>query len=59
MHWEIDGEYTDGTIIHEQREYDYSKGESEQEYELECELIEDNSYSFGECINYSVNLILD
>lgn len=59
MIWELDAEYEDGTIIHETRPYDSSKDEAEQQYDLECELIEENSYSFGECTYYSVALVYD
>jgi hypothetical protein len=59
MIWELDAEYEDGTIINETRPYDNSKGEADQQYELECELIEENSYSFGKCTYYSVALVYD
>ena len=59
MIWELYAEYEDGTVIDETRAYDNSKTESEQQYDLECELIEENYYSFGDCTNYSVTLVYD
>lgn len=57
MIWELHATYEDGTVIDEVREYDDTKTEKEQEYELECELLEENSYSFGACTFYSVALV--
>lgn len=59
MKWELYAKYEDGTVINETRDYDENENESEQQYEYECALLEDNYYSFGNCIEYSVTLIYD
>ena len=59
MYWELHATYEDGTEIDEVRDYNENKTTREQEYELECELIEENSYSFVASTFYSVALITE
>lgn len=60
--WLAKATYEDGTEI--EKEYPYTANgnyylEEEEQYMIECELIEDNYYSFGECTWYSVDYVED
>lgn len=53
--WEARAEYADGTTINRLFAYDERKNENEQQYEIECLLLERNK----NCTWYSVNYISD
>ena len=51
--WEANAKYADGTTANWLFDYNESVGEKEQQYKIECWLIERHP----DCIWYSVNLI--
>lgn len=53
--WEARAEYADGTTVKRLFSYDERKNESEQQYEIECWLLE----KYSNCTWYSVNYICD
>ena len=54
MYWNAKAKYADGTEI--DKDYPYNARtyaeECEEQHAIECELIEENSHKYGECIWY-------
>ena len=53
--WEARAEYADGTSVERHFAYDERRAESDQQYEIECWLIERHP----NCTWYSVDFILE
>jgi hypothetical protein len=54
-YWEAEAKYVDGTYVRRLFAYKEDKSEGDQQYEIECWLIERHEH----CIWYSVELVED
>lgn len=53
MYWEARAEYADGTNVDRFFEYDDRRNDNDQQYDIECWLIERHP----DCIWYSVDIV--